>query len=159
VRGLTANAFGAILPSMASLDQRSVQPEWLDLSPLPAARQNLHDIVRINRWFGGHRSLLQVLQRLVRPSDQFSLLDVGSASGDMGTRIRKSYKNAFVVSLDHRILNLQPAASPRLVAEASELPFRDRSFDFVLCSQCSITTQTNVRPCWSETSCVIHGGL
>jgi SAM-dependent methyltransferase len=123
-----------IFRAIRSLGRRVVEPEWLDASPVTSAQQNLRDIVRINRWFGGHRSLIQVLERLVRPTDQFSLLDVGAASGDMSKQIRKMYKNAFVVSLDHRILNLQPAAPPRVVAEAAVLPFRERSFDYVLCS-------------------------
>jgi hypothetical protein len=52
----------------------------------------------------------------------------------MGKQIRKIYRNALVVSLDHRISHLSPAAAPRVVAEADALPFRDRSFDFLLCS-------------------------
>ena len=52
----------------------------------------------------------------------------------MGKCIRESYTNAAVVSLDHRIGHLRPAAPPRVVAEAFTLPFHDRSFDFVLCS-------------------------
>jgi SAM-dependent methyltransferase len=111
-----------------------VEPEWLYSAPPSAAQRNLHDIVRINRWFGGHHSLLQVLRKFVRSSDRFSLLDVGAASGDMGQRVRKIYSNAIVVSLDHRIAHLFPAAAPRVVAEAAALPFRSRSFDFVLCS-------------------------
>lgn len=52
----------------------------------------------------------------------------------MGTCIREHYKNAAVVSLDRRIFHLEPAHDPRVVAEAAALPFRDRAFDFVLCS-------------------------
>jgi ubiquinone/menaquinone biosynthesis C-methylase UbiE len=110
------------------------KPEWLEAAPPPAAERNLQDLVRINRWFGGHRSLLEVFEKLVHPLDRFSVLDVGAASGDMGKRISGKYKNAVVVSLDHRIAHLRAAAPPRIVAEASALPFRDRSFDFVLCS-------------------------
>lgn len=129
-----ANRGQAILPTVRSLRTRFVETERLALSPPSAAQQNLEDIVRINHWFGGHRSLLQVLQKLVRPLDRFSLLDVGAASGDMGRRIRGKYKNAHIVSLDHRIIHLQRATAPKVAAEATALPFRDRSFDFVLCS-------------------------
>jgi ubiquinone/menaquinone biosynthesis C-methylase UbiE len=64
----------------------------------------------------------------------FSVLDVGAASGDAGKRIKARYRSASVVSLDHRLTHLGTAESPRVAAEASALPFRERSFDFVLCS-------------------------
>ncbi len=83
---------------------------------------------------GGERALLQVLQKLVRPHDRFSVLDVGAGSGDMGKCIRKSYNNAVVVSLDHRITHLRRAVSPCVVADAFALPFCRHSFDFVFCS-------------------------
>jgi len=75
-----------------------------------------------------------VLQKLVHPQDRFSVLDVGAASGDMGECIRRSYKNAVVVSLDHRVAHLRRAAPPRVVADAIAMPFREQSFDFVFCS-------------------------
>ena len=102
--------------------------------PSSEAQRNLSDLVRINRWFGGHRALLQVFARLVDPLERFSVLDVGAASGDMGKQILTSYSNAWVVSLDHRISHLRSASPPRVVAEASAVPFDDRTFDFVLCS-------------------------
>jgi ubiquinone/menaquinone biosynthesis C-methylase UbiE len=96
--------------------------------------RNLRDIARINRWFGGHRTLLKLLQEFVEPADQFSVLDVGAASGDMGKCIVKRYPNAKVVSLDRQQLHLKRANLPRVAADAFELPFADRTFDFVMCS-------------------------
>jgi ubiquinone/menaquinone biosynthesis C-methylase UbiE len=75
-----------------------------------------------------------VFEKLVHPLDRFSVLDVGAASGDAGKRIKARYRRASVVSLDHRLTHLGAAAQPRVTAEASALPFRERSFDFVLCS-------------------------
>ncbi len=113
---------------------RVLESEWLETAPALAAERNLRDLVHLNRWFGGHRALLQVLQKLVHPQDRFSVLDVGAASGDMGKCISRSYKHAVVVSLDHRITHLRPATPPRVVADAFALPFRDHSFDYVFCS-------------------------
>ncbi len=116
------------------MNGRVVEAERLQFALPLTAKRNLEDLARINRWFGGHRALLKVLRTLVHPLERFSVLDVGAASGDAGTLIRKTYRNAFVVSLDHQMAHLRLAAPPRLVAAASALPFIDRSFDFVLCS-------------------------
>ncbi|HWF48630.1 MAG TPA: methyltransferase domain-containing protein [Bryobacteraceae bacterium] len=113
---------------------RVLRSERLETATPLVADQNLRDLVRINRWFGGHRVLLHVFEKLVHPLDRFSVLDVGAASGDAGRRIKARYRSASVVSLDRRLSHLGPAESPRVTAEASALPFRERSFDFVLCS-------------------------
>jgi SAM-dependent methyltransferase len=113
---------------------RVLESEWLETALPLVAERNLRDLVRINRWLGGQRALLHVLRKLVHPQERFSVLDVGAASGDMGKCIRSRYKNAVVVSLDHRIAHLRRAAPPRVVADAFALPFRQHSFDFVFCS-------------------------
>jgi SAM-dependent methyltransferase len=113
---------------------RTDELEWLDTAPPLAAARNLRDLARINRWFGGQRALLSVLQGLVHPQDRFSILDIGAASGDMGKCISRLYRNASVVSFDYRIAHLRSAAPPCVVGDAFALPFRDRSYDFVYCS-------------------------
>jgi SAM-dependent methyltransferase len=115
-------------------DVRLFESEWLDSAPPPAAERNLRDLVRINRWFGAHRVLLHLFQELAHTRGEFSVLDVGAASGDMGACLRSKYKRATVTSVDRKISHLSLAAAPRVVASAPALPFRDRSFDFVLCS-------------------------
>jgi hypothetical protein len=114
--------------------QRFVEPEMLDHAPPEDARANLADLVRINRYFGGYGILLQMMRGLVAPEETFSLLDVGAASGDMGTALRRSYPRAAVTSLDRRGVHLEDAAQPKLVGDAFQLPFRPSSFDFVFSS-------------------------
>jgi 2-polyprenyl-3-methyl-5-hydroxy-6-metoxy-1,4-benzoquinol methylase len=141
------------MESMAAADGRVLNPEFLDGAGLAMVARNLRDLVRLNRWFGGHRALRQVLGRYLHPLDRFSVLDVGSASGDMGRCIGETYRHASVLSLDHRLSHIGAAPSPRVVAEASALPFRSRSFDFVMCSSflhhfdepCAITLLTELR--------------
>jgi len=113
---------------------RVVEQELLEFADPAAAEPNLRDLVRINRWFGGHRALLRVLKPLVSPSEQFSVLDVGAASGDMGESIRGRFRNATVISLDRSSLHLHRAEAPKVTADAFRLPFKHGSFDFVLCS-------------------------
>jgi SAM-dependent methyltransferase len=113
---------------------RALERELLECAGPQSADRNLRDIARINRWFGGHDALLRILRGFVSPDERFSLLDVGAGSGDMGRCITRHFRNAKVVSLDHREFHLRDAASPRVVADALQLPFSKQAFDFVLCS-------------------------
>ena len=113
---------------------RVLSVERLDSAEAAEAEGNLRDIARINRWFGGHRTLIRLLRSLVRPQDRFSLLDVGAASGDMGRSVQQRFRNARVVSLDRRPLHLKTATTTRIAADALALPFADASIDLVMCS-------------------------
>src|SRR5260370_8561909 len=112
---------------------RALQPELLECAGPEPADRNLRDIARINRWFGGHNVLLRLMRDLVDSHENFSLLDVGAGSGDMGRCMLRHFPNAKVVSLDHREFHLRDAVSPRVVADALHLPFRKQSFAFFLC--------------------------
>ncbi len=113
---------------------RVLKPELMDHADAAEAAVCLRDLARINRWFGGHRVLVQILKTLLKPGEQFSILDVGAASGDMGRVIRKGFPGATVVSLDYRVSHLRLGQGPRVAADAFQLPFLPRSFDFALCS-------------------------
>ncbi|MGH9665228.1 MAG: methyltransferase domain-containing protein [Bryobacteraceae bacterium] len=113
---------------------RIIKPELLDTLPPDAARASLADLVRLNRDFGGHAVLRRMLGALVSTEDSFSLLDVGAASGDMGATVRQLCPRATVASLDYLASHLAAAAEPRVAGDAFCLPFRPRSFDYVLCS-------------------------
>lgn len=115
--------------------KRRIEPELLDHLPPEEARPNLADLVRINRHFGGHSVLRRALAQVVAQADQeFTLLDVGAASGDSARLIAEMYPRARVTSLDHNEANLSAAPRPKVLANAFELPFPDGSFDFVLSS-------------------------
>src|SRR5215472_15948542 len=114
---------------MHCLDGRVLKQEILDSLPLDRARASLDDLTRINRVWGGHSTLRRLLRDAIHRPD-FSLLDVGAASGDMGRVIRKHYPQARVTSLDRIAFHLTAAAEPRVAADAFFLPFRSASFDF-----------------------------
>lgn len=114
--------------------KRKIEPELLDHASPEIARANLADLVRINSRFGGHSVTRNLLRRVVRPDDRFSLLDVGAASGDTARLIRNEYRNATVVSLDCNSTNLEAAPQPKLLADAFTLPFGDSAFDYVFSS-------------------------
>jgi SAM-dependent methyltransferase len=113
---------------------RVLKPELLDTAGPGEAGENLQDMVFLNRWFGPHRALRGILNDLVYREERFSVLDIGAGSGDLGKCIRGSYRYANVVSLDRRSVHLRNAEGPRVVADAWQLPFAPKTFDFVLCS-------------------------
>lgn len=114
--------------------QRVILPELLDDASPDVARVNLRDLVRINRYLGGHAILQRLMAGFVRPEDSFSMLDVGAASGDMAAVLRRRYPRATITSLDRKSMHLEQAAHPKLAADAFLLPFAARSFDFVFSS-------------------------
>jgi hypothetical protein len=115
------------------LDGRVLKPEILDTLPDDQAKASLADLIRLNRRWGGHRTLRNLLGQ-VAPKRPFSLLDVGAASGDMGSRVRELYPDARVISLDRIAAHLAPAPAPRVAGDAFALPFRPKSIDYVFCS-------------------------
>jgi len=118
---------------MHCLGKRLILPELLDSLPPDEARASLQDLVRINRHWGGHSTLRSLLQENVEREEEFSLLDVGAASGDMGACIGQWYPAARVTSLDYVASHLKGAGS-KVVGDAFRLPFRPASFDYVFCS-------------------------
>jgi SAM-dependent methyltransferase len=112
---------------------RRIAPEGLDTAPAPVARRNLADIVRINRYFGGHAISRQLLYHL-HPPARFTLLDVGAASGDHARLIRAAFPGATVFCADRLARNLAAAPPPVFVADAFRLPLAPAAVDYVFCS-------------------------
>jgi len=119
---------------MHCLGKRLILPELLDGLREDQARASLRDLVRINRYWGGHSTLRNLLRENVPDGRPFSVLDVGAASGDMGACIRRWYPAATVTSLDYVGTHLAGAAGFKVIADAFRLPFRPGSFDYVFCS-------------------------
>jgi ubiquinone/menaquinone biosynthesis C-methylase UbiE len=116
------------------LSRRNIKPELLEHAEPSEARGNLADLVRINRYFGGHSTISRMLEQVVQPEEPFTVLDVGAASGDTAEMIVRWYPQARVTSLDNSAVNLETAPRPKLLADAFQLPFPPRSFDFVISS-------------------------
>ncbi len=110
---------------------RVIEPELLEDAGPEDARRNLADIIRLNQHFGGHRLILKMLSRVAQPSDEFTLLDVGAASGDSGRVIQAAYPRAKVISLDLQEQNLAAAGAPKVLGDAFHLPLADGGVDFV----------------------------
>lgn len=110
---------------------RWIQPELLDDQPPERAAPSLRDIVRINRYLGGHAVLRKAVSRAVGDKPAFRFLDVGAGSGDAAGIVRSSWPNAATVSLDYRHHHVRSAPAGRIVGDAFHLPVRPASFDVV----------------------------
>lgn len=113
---------------------RVIEPEHLDHASDHVAALNLRDLERINRYFGGHATLLAELARLEPRTANFSLLDCGAASGDYARELTRRFPNARIVCLDRQARNLATAPQPRVQADAFRLPFAAKSLDYVCAS-------------------------
>ncbi len=105
----------------------------------------LDDIWRINRWFGGVSGTSQLLKRICLREElrAVRVLDVGAGDGRLaaclcgrlaGDGVRAEF---FVVDRSFSHLSsrrLPPGAPPRVVADVLDLPFREGSFDVVMCN-------------------------
>ena len=108
--------------------------EILDDAPDEEAQQNLRELTRINRWFGGHRVLRSSLNQLYRPDASFTMLDVGAATGDVARTVKRAFPQAQVTCLDWQTRNLRYAPHPKVAGNAFALPFEDGAFDVVHCA-------------------------
>jgi SAM-dependent methyltransferase len=149
--------------------RRSQQKEMMDFpdNPKEVLDEDLRNLRTLNRYLGGHRSVLHGLDRLVGRGklSRFSLLDVGTGSGDIPARIthwaQQHGIKASIVALEPEPVTARVAAiltqrqlnpsSPLLQrgkegdfrrreitvvrADGMAPPFRSASFDFVLASQ------------------------
>jgi ubiquinone/menaquinone biosynthesis C-methylase UbiE len=111
--------------------KRFIEPELMDHAPPEVARRNLADLIRINRYFGGHSVVKRMAEEAIGSHQRFTVLDVGAASGDTGHMLRSLYPGASVTNLDYNAVNVSAAPHPKLLGDAFGLPFRPESFDYV----------------------------
>ena len=125
-------------------------PELLDTdagTPSEIAA-SLNDLRRINRWFGGTRTSIELIRRVashdgasgvpISPPLRLSLLEIAAGSGYVPHTARDHLAQKGIrleVTLLDRVAS-HVAGTPKsgtaaVVADACNLPFRDSSFDLV----------------------------
>lgn len=121
--------------------KRVVVPELLD-SDAGTPREiqdSLTDLRRVNRFFGGVRTMQILLQRVAYRQRLASLtwLDVGGATGEIAAMTNSRMATAGIPStttvLDRAFTHLN-GRRPAVCGDALALPFRDDSFDVVASS-------------------------
>lgn len=126
---------------------REEQAELLDLGAGSShdVAQNLHEIQRINDWFGGTRALTRHLfPLLAQQKDSLWIVDAGTGGAGLAVTIacwaRLRKRQVEVVGLDWAGRNLRIAADRArqtpavslLQADARRLPFKPAAVDFVV---------------------------
>ena len=122
--------------------QRKLIPELLDddLGSASEIASSLADLRRINRWFGGTRTTLHLLQRVAAECGcrELSLLDVAAGAGDVPLIVRRPLGLRGIklraTLLDRRWSHLSGNPAAAVCGNALHLPFRDNAFDVVSCS-------------------------
>lgn len=118
--------------------KRSVTQELLDTDTGSVAQvqSSLHDLRRINRWFGGIRVMRKLVIRAARQGacKTISYLDVAGASGDIVAGLTETLSHEFRPMVLDRSLAHKPVNLPFICGDALQLPFADNCFDMVGCS-------------------------
>lgn len=101
------------------------------------------DLRLVNRCFGGNHATLAMIERAAAElkKNSLSLLEVAAGSGDVARSAQRSLARRGL-QLSLTLLDRQPShlltgsanGTPKVVADALSLPFRDASFDLVGCS-------------------------
>ncbi len=106
--------------------------------------RSLRDVARSNALFGGRRAVLRALVPLFRAAagGELSLLDVGTGLGDIPWHARRLAERMDVRLRTVGVDLAEPLARASrertglaVCADAFALPFADRAFDVVTCSQ------------------------
>lgn len=125
--------------------------EFLDLPPevctIEELEESLGDLRAVNRYLGDRRTILKHLSAKVPGGEPVTMLDVATASADLPVAIvdwaRKRGLRVSVTGVDINnrsieIARRQITSYPEIkvaVADGLNLPYPDKSFDFVLCSK------------------------
>ena len=116
-------------------------PELLDTDDCPPEEvaASLRDMARINRWFGGVATTVEMVRRVARATSvtRFSLLEVAAGLGELPDIAAQKLARegiAVDVTLLDRAASHLPASRHAIVADALSLPFADGAFDLISCN-------------------------
>ena len=122
--------------------RRKIIPELLDedLGTPAEISSSLEDLRSINALFGGTSTTVHLLQSVAAACGcrKLDVLDIAAGSGDVSLAAQRQLAAEGIelklTLLDRMASHLHGSAAATVCAEASQLPFRDRAFDVVICS-------------------------
>lgn len=121
--------------------QRVNTAEILDSDACPPVEveTSLHDLCRINRWFGGVATTRKLIERVASATGKrtFSVLEVAAGFGEVSKIAGKELEHqgiALEVTDLDRVRTHLLRGNRAVVADALALPFQSCSFDLVSCS-------------------------
>jgi SAM-dependent methyltransferase len=138
---------------MLLLPKRRTLPELMDLPPdsytFDELDGNLSDLALVNTYLENGRAVFKHLAAMAAGTagEGFTVLDVATGSADIPIAIAKWARQAGIrvgiTAIDHNGMSVSIARKrsgryPEItlaVADATDLPFANRSFDYVLCSK------------------------
>ena len=138
---------------MLMTPERRTGPELLDLPPTHYSLEELkgcfYDLTLVNQYLGDNRAILKHLGRMTAGNTRegSTILDIGTGSADIPIAIAKwARENGIhfeITAIDNNPMALDIARSRArgypgvniFKEDALEMPFPDKSFDFVLCSK------------------------
>jgi ubiquinone/menaquinone biosynthesis C-methylase UbiE len=110
-------------------------PELLDEhdAPREEMERSLRDLRRFNRWAGGTRTYLRLVRQLA-PAAKI-VVDLGAGTADLLDALPANVMTIAVdLNIKHLAYERDRSRAMRVVADATNLPFRDRSVDIVTSS-------------------------
>ncbi|HET7839997.1 MAG TPA: methyltransferase domain-containing protein [Terriglobia bacterium] len=116
-----------------------------DLGTPEEIARSLDDLWRINRWLGGVRSSLRLLENYFARTGAKTarILDVGAGDSRLATRLQEEFRRRGIevqfVALDRKLTHLRNGHAPRpevpaIAADVFQLPFGENAFDVVMCN-------------------------
>jgi SAM-dependent methyltransferase len=116
-------------------------PELLDTDDCPPEEvvASLRDMARVNRWFGGVSTTVELVRRVARSTriNRFSLLEVAAGLGELpeiaAQKLAREGITLDITLLDRAASHL-PGNRRAVVADALSLPFQDGAFDLISCN-------------------------
>jgi ubiquinone/menaquinone biosynthesis C-methylase UbiE len=111
-----------------------------DLGTPAEIAASLRDLRRINAWFGGTWTTIELLRRIAKTGDLrcISLLEIGAGTGDVplsaSRALRKKGIDLRVTLLDRVSSHLPRNGTPAVAGDALQLPFADDVFDVASCT-------------------------
>jgi hypothetical protein len=120
--------------------RRVITAELLDYDcPPQEVERSLHDLSRINRWFGGVATTRKMIEHVAAATGKkhFSMLEVAAGHGEV-PKIAAQQLTHHGITLNITLLDIKRShllpGNRSVVADALALPFPDGSFDLVSCS-------------------------